>query len=707
MCAIVNEVPADTICQECLRTNKSGRVPPSIILCGLKFHRKPVVADVMEAMENWIPGFQAASLGVPISINWLQINHSIISNRQTNWSIEQNEEYLVYNTQTGTTRKVQSSDRIVATSDQCACYIMQHLNIAGERVLTFYDSGANNNIVEYRLARDAEFHQIGRNPVSFNVAGGGSIRSDYSQYAAILGPDVNGDFHDVECQAVDRITSEFPRFKLKEVIAEAKPMVGDNQIFPLETGGGVVRLLIGIRSTQLAPTLRMSLPSGLCVYEYKFRDVYGVTLCFGGPHEVFTQSYKAAGFDVTNGTVQVLLNEIASAYEKAPRTFVSNPPTPAIGDADSVDAPHDLVIGDAVAAADNTGPEGVDTHIQILEEVLSESVANNDMTPDSGLLAGDQGTSVLDPQDISIHEQDSGASLLVPVGDGVTDFDGLPRESNLGTSVFGLGDGLNRSESMGELEVSNAGETQVADPSADDPSLKAVLASDQPQEDPSLRTEKQLEEPQSVHAIKLAQSRPDLPPPDKPLLIAVVKELQGECHVKPEHCPEESLDESQAKLTSTPIVLMHKGQQTTLEDESPNRDVDATDCSIQTDATSPTDYKTTGSSCPGHPIDVSQRKEIEDLKKQIVRLEGALMRAAVNCNAEAKAVKSKTKTELAELRRRVYDQEDTIEELWERVAKGMIGPPKIHAESQTRKEDVAEAATTAVNVNTGGRTVEA
>ena len=36
------------------------------------------------------------------------------------------------------------------------------------------------------------------------------------------------------------------------------------------------------------------------------------------------------------------------------------------------------------------------------------------------------------------------------------------------------------------------------------------------------------------------------------------------------------------------------------------------------------------------------------------------MRAAVNCNAEAKAVKSKTKTELAELRRRVYDQEDDI-----------------------------------------------
>ncbi len=74
-----------------------------------------MVNEVMEAMENWIPGFQASPLGIPISINWLQINHSIISKRTVDWSIETNEEYLVYNTQTGTTRKKNPSDRIVTT----------------------------------------------------------------------------------------------------------------------------------------------------------------------------------------------------------------------------------------------------------------------------------------------------------------------------------------------------------------------------------------------------------------------------------------------------------------------------------------------------------------------------------------------------------------------------------------------------------------
>jgi hypothetical protein len=104
VCAIINEVPGDTICLECAKSTKSSRVPPSIVCCGLQFHRKPMVNEVMEAMENWIPGFQASSLGIPISINWLQINHSIISKRTVDWSIETNEEYLVYNTQTGTTR---------------------------------------------------------------------------------------------------------------------------------------------------------------------------------------------------------------------------------------------------------------------------------------------------------------------------------------------------------------------------------------------------------------------------------------------------------------------------------------------------------------------------------------------------------------------------------------------------------------------------
>jgi hypothetical protein len=473
--------------------------------------------------------------------------------------------------------------------------------------------------------------------------------------------------------------------------------MGDNQIFPLETGGGVVRLLIGIRSTQLAPALRMSLPSGLCVYESKFRDVYGATLCFGGPHEVFTQSYKAAGFDVTNGTVQVLLNEIASAYQNAPRTFITNPPAPAPDGASPVDASPGLV-------ADNSDPQGVDAPMQTPEEDVPEPVASDTATPDSVppsdvqetsvpdlqsmdapiqtpeesfpepvaadavtpvsvVLSGDQETSTLDPRDVDAHEQAPSAPPSVLTTDEAVDVEGLTEESNPGAPILGLGNESSCSDSTGEMLIDDANETHGADPSADDPELEVVASLDQPRE-----------RSQSAHAVGVAQSPADLLSSGESVLDAAVEEPQGECHAKPDHCPERPSDEQQqVGMATAPIVLMHTGQQTSLDNTGDNRTVDMTNCSIQTDAVPPTDHKAASGSCPGHPIVASQNKEIEDLKKQIVRLEGALMRAAVNCNAEAKAVKSKTKTELAELRRRVYDQEDMIEELWDRVAKGMIG----------------------------------
>jgi hypothetical protein len=92
---------------------------------------------------------------------------------------------------------------------------------------------------------------------------------------------------------------------LHDAIAEANAVISEDHVFPPEIGGTHVRLLIGIRNTKLAPVLRLVLPSGLCLHDSKFRDVYGSTLCFGGPHGVFTEGY-------------------ASAYLRAPRTFIED-----------------------------------------------------------------------------------------------------------------------------------------------------------------------------------------------------------------------------------------------------------------------------------------------------------------------------------------------------------------------------------------------
>ncbi len=133
---------------------------------------------------------------------------------------------------------------------------------------------------------------------------------------------MNGNIHDIECQAVDQITGTFPTFRLDDVITEAKATIGSHHVFPQEIGGAPVKLLIGIRSTQLSPVLKFTLPSGLCVYDSKFRDVYGATLCFGGPHEVFTCAYRQAGYRVTSQMLQVLFTESAAAYMGGIRAVV-------------------------------------------------------------------------------------------------------------------------------------------------------------------------------------------------------------------------------------------------------------------------------------------------------------------------------------------------------------------------------------------------
>ncbi len=289
-CAIIQEVPPDTVCQGCARNSRSNRPPVSIVCSRLPFHEKPPARDMIAVMEKFVPGFKATNFGGTLGVNVLRAERAIAAKQAQ----EPDARNLAYNTQTGTTKKVEAKDRILTTSNQCACYIMQQLNIAGERSLTFYDSGANNNLVEYELAQDANFQLLSSNlvlfkragggfartdrgqfsailgPVLFKRAGGGFARTDRGQFSAILGPDVNGDYHNLEFQAVDRITGEFPFFMLREAITEANAAICEGHVYPPEIGRTHVRLLIGIRNMHLAPLLRLVLPSGLCLYGSKF-----------------------------------------------------------------------------------------------------------------------------------------------------------------------------------------------------------------------------------------------------------------------------------------------------------------------------------------------------------------------------------------------------------------------------------------------------
>jgi hypothetical protein len=344
-CAHAATTPQDVLCQDCLNNPRLIRDPPNLLLCGLN-HTKPPIADVVLRMETWINGFSAQNLGTPIIVNFVEAPKPLqkICDKKTNELHPEPKKdesqadkplncktEIIYNTSAGSARPADvKKDKVEETSRESVCYVMQLLYFGDQRVLTFYDSGANQNLVQAKLARDAGFFQFSSNPVAIGVAGGGKIITEHGQFRAIIGPCQGGKNYSLECQAVSQITSQFPLAKLDTIIDEARNNLPSDTIFPAEIGGDEVKLLIGIRQSELAPRLITSLPSGISIFESKVTDIFGSNICFGGPHEIFTEAYRTAGvnFHVSSiQSLQALFTEVASAYTNSPWAFVRDKET--------------------------------------------------------------------------------------------------------------------------------------------------------------------------------------------------------------------------------------------------------------------------------------------------------------------------------------------------------------------------------------------
>lgn len=215
---------------------------------------------------------------------------------------------------------VAGGDTVIRPAREEAFYVMQTLNLGGEDVLAFYDSGSNTHLVEGDLAERVGFTVLSNNCVPIGVVGGGSIWSEYGQYSCILGPDKDGVFHELECQGLTRISSAFPEFNLRPLHREAAELFpkGDVPLFPMRLGGDRVKLLIGIKSIGIAPRLLYTLPNGLGIFSSTLYDVYGSRICFGGTHRVFSHGYSMAG--VSSQHVQILFTQMAQAYMRSPYT---------------------------------------------------------------------------------------------------------------------------------------------------------------------------------------------------------------------------------------------------------------------------------------------------------------------------------------------------------------------------------------------------
>ena len=165
-------------------------------------------------------------------------------------------------TQTGEVIKVHKS-QIISESREAPFYIMQWIKIGSSPVLCFYDRGANLNLIDGELAEKEELQVVTSKPSTLTVPGGREVGTEYGTYRTVLGPTEGGEYLEITCQGITRVTGGFSEYPLEEINKEITAIgaMGGNTRLPEYIGGDRVGLLIGLKSIKTDPVLIFCLPS--------------------------------------------------------------------------------------------------------------------------------------------------------------------------------------------------------------------------------------------------------------------------------------------------------------------------------------------------------------------------------------------------------------------------------------------------------------
>lgn len=321
-CHNIKSVPIRLICQECLVAKFPTR---NILLCKKADHIRTDIKTVLKELSTYFPEFVIEEMAkvIPTSVNVVNMEiegscHLSSFDSQPTFSSPPNPDSKtpIINTMSGKCVDVDEK-LVIQESSEEATYILQTLNLKGEDCLCFYDSGANQHLIDGQLAESADLKVVSSRSVPIGVVGGGRIWTEYGMYNVILGPDNHGHYHELKCQGIKRITSELPVYDLSPINKDVRKcnQLNKSDSLPQRIGGTAIKLLIGIKDAALGPVALWSLPCGLTVYRSQLRDKFGSNICYGGPHTLFTQINKQAHGDIN--LINVFFSKAASAYHSS------------------------------------------------------------------------------------------------------------------------------------------------------------------------------------------------------------------------------------------------------------------------------------------------------------------------------------------------------------------------------------------------------
>ena len=321
------DVPEIFLCPECTTyADQNNRVTNNILVCSRKDHSKPDEKDLLEPLKKYFTSFNPKEVQGKILLTaHLRLSaHTAKSGKATLTSKpDNNKEVPIINTHSGELVKT-TEESIIQESTQDAFYTMQILNLRGQDVLTFYDSGANSHLINGSLAEDIGLKVLKEDGVNIQVVGGQKIWSNYGTYALTLGPTEDKLFHQLSAQGVGVISDAFDHYDLKEINQEVRQsgkLNSEYRTLPKYIGGQPPKLLLGIKDTGLQPELLFQLPSGLGVYRSQLKDKFGSRICYGGPHEAFTKVNNSNGTHFNQ--VNAFFMNIASQIKISPYSSIA------------------------------------------------------------------------------------------------------------------------------------------------------------------------------------------------------------------------------------------------------------------------------------------------------------------------------------------------------------------------------------------------
>jgi len=310
-------------------TCKHCKFPMNVLLCSDKSHKKPSVEDIVEALEEWIPNFKSNAPSmrsfIKATANIVAITHACIcGNNSTACACDRpksltrapvpEEKPPVFNVTSGEVLE-HSTCKTLPEAAEDSIYLFQTFMFGSEEVTGFFDSGANAHLIKGDIAELLKLKVLSDDNMSLGTVGGSRIWTNYGLYSLSIGPDTEGNYHELIAQGIDTIMKKLPVYPLKsvndEVIANEPAM---KEVLP-EFAGGEIKLLIGIKSSPLSPKLIFSLPGGLGVYASSLRDKWGSRIIYGGPHKIFTQFNYRNGMNFHH--IQVMLSGQAASYRES------------------------------------------------------------------------------------------------------------------------------------------------------------------------------------------------------------------------------------------------------------------------------------------------------------------------------------------------------------------------------------------------------